>query len=474
MNNDLVVLESLPLGGVEPISVLRVLRDHFKKRSVTLCRSSQSEGDGFLPSQSMIGIDPDEIIQIQGQDPFRILEAKLRERMVPRVAELPFFQGGMFGYVSYDAVRYLEPSLLQAQLFKNQKAFYDAEVVFYKNYIVFDHVKKTAYLYHTEKSKDRATRMSELAALEKIALQAVALNEKQFSKIETQKVVEMPIEQMKSKLGRDAYIAGVKKLKHHILEGDIFQAVLSDQFSVPFHSDPLDLFSILAQISPAPYQFYFSIDDRAYLGASPEMLLKSVGEDIETHPIAGTRPRGKTEQEEKQLEEELLSNEKEKAEHLMLVDLARNDVGRVAKPGSVHVDSFMKLRKFGGVMHLVSRVCGKISGNISAVRALASSFPAGTLSGAPKIRAMDLITEIEKAPRGFYGGAFIAASFNGDLDSCISIRSISIENGCAKVQAGAGIVADSIPEMEYEEVQHKSRLTRRALTIALAEAGARP
>jgi anthranilate synthase component 1 len=241
--------------------------------------------------------------------------------------------------------------------------------------------------------------------------------------------------------------------------------VISDHFSTDFKGDPLDLFRVLAQISPAPYQFYFSVDDRVYLGASPEMLLKALGETIETHPIAGTRPRGISREDELKQEQELLSSVKEKAEHLMLVDLARNDIGRVSSPGTVKVGSFMKLRKFGGVMHLVSTVTGKLISNTTALSALASCFPAGTLSGAPKIRAMELISEIEKSPRGFYGGAFLAASFTGDIDSCISIRSISIENGRARIQAGAGIVADSDPEMEYQEVQHKSKLTRKALAI---------
>jgi len=208
------------------------------------------------------------------------------------------------------------------------------------------------------------------------------------------------------------------------------------------------------------------LNKKTFLGASPEMLLRIHGDTLETHPIAGTRRRGKTSEEDLSLELELMDDMKEKAEHIMLVDLARNDIGRVSKSGTVRVDSFMKTRRFSSVMHLVSRVLGDKKEGISSIEALAACFPAGTLSGAPKIRAMQLISELEPEPRNVYGGAMVAASFTGDLDSCIAIRSLEVGNGQVTLQVGAGIVADSIPEIEYEEVQHKSQMVRKALALA--------
>jgi anthranilate synthase component 1 len=262
---------------------------------------------------------------------------------------------------------------------------------------------------------------------------------------------------------------GVRQLKENIRAGDIFQAVLSDKLSVPFGGDPLELFEELTRLSPAPYRFYFDSGEGVYLGASPELLLKARAGVLETHPIAGTRPRGRTPAEERRLESQLLRSEKERAEHLMLVDLARNDVGRVSEPGSVRVEEYMQIHKYSGVMHLVSRVTGKLLKGAGSIEALASCFPAGTLSGAPKIRAMQLLSELEPEPRGFYGGAVVAASFTGDLDSCISIRCIEVRGGRAIVQAGAGIVADSQPAREYDEITHKSRIARTALGLAGAQ-----
>jgi len=277
---------------------------------------------------------------------------------------------------------------------------------------------------------------------------------------------EVKIEEMKSLLGKEQYLVGVRKLKEHIGCGDIFQAVLSDRFTATFDGDPGDLFNVLSRLSPSPYQFYFPLNKKTFLGASPEMLLRIHGDTLETHPIAGTRRRGKTSEEDLSLELELMDDMKEKAEHIMLVDLARNDIGRVSKSGTVRVDSFMKTRRFSSVMHLVSRVLGDKKEGISSIEALAACFPAGTLSGAPKIRAMQLISELEPEPRNVYGGAMVAASFTGDLDSCIAIRSLEVGNGQVTLQVGAGIVADSIPEIEYEEVQHKSQMVRKALALA--------
>lgn len=465
-NTPLAVLESLPLNQVKPLAAFRALREHYKQSSqpnasMAYFQTADAKDGSFIPRLTIIGVEPVELLQFKADDPhpFEALNQRLSEKKIPRLPQLPFFQGGALGYFSYDAVKYLEPSLIQ----NNQaNSGYVAEIVFYRYYFIFGHLENKTLIISSEMTDTTKSKLNELEA---IALKGSKVAPLAISDV--MNLAELAIESMQSHLGKADYIKGIQKLKNHILEGDIFQAVLSDHFSIPYAGDPLTLFEILSAISPAPYQFYFSIDDRAYLGASPEMLLKSIQRIIETHPIAGTRPRGKDAAEEAKLKVELLADEKEKSEHLMLVDLARNDIGRVSEPGTVKVDIFQKIRPFGGVMHLVSVVTGKLDPKFSAVEALASCFPAGTLSGAPKIRAMDLLTQIEQQPRGFYGGAFIAASLTGDLDSCIGIRCITVEQGMARIQAGAGIVADSIPEKEYEEVQHKTKLTRKALAMAL-------
>ncbi len=267
--------------------------------------------------------------------------------------------------------------------------------------------------------------------------------------------------------GQDEFCQAVKIIKNHIRKGDIFQCVLSDRFKFKLKTDPFSIYRTLRAISPAPYLFYLSLgDDEFLLGASPERLVKVENRIIQTCPIAGTRPRGKTIEEDKKFEKELLMSVKEKAEHLMLVDLGRNDVSRVAKAGSVKVTQFMEVEKFSNVMHLVSQVEGRLPHPKSAWDALGSCFPAGTLSGAPKIKALEIIDNLEKGPRGPYGGAIIYYDFSGNLDSCINIRSLRIKNNQGFVQAGAGIVFDSRAKNEYIEIYHKSKAVREALSIA--------
>jgi anthranilate synthase component 1 len=331
--------------------------------------------------------------------------------------------------------------------------------------VIFDHSRNKIWLM-----TDAASSESELQTLKEICLSAQKGTA--HSTDHTQELAsELPIDAMSAMHGKARFIEKVKTLKAHIKAGDIFQAVLAERFSAPFTGSPIDLFETLMRLSPSPYQFYFTAGKRVFMGASPEMLVRITGDKLETHPIAGTRPRGSTPDEERKLESQLKRSEKEKAEHLMLVDLARNDMGRVSEPGSVTVPEFMELKKFAGVIHLVSRVVGKLKSTVRPIEALASFFPAGTLSGAPKVRAMQILSELEPAPRGFYGGAVVIASFAGDLDSCIAIRSIQIEDNQAIVRAGAGIVADSRPESEYAEIQHKTRMARKALAIVSTQKG---
>ena len=266
-----------------------------------------------------------------------------------------------------------------------------------------------------------------------------------------------------SETGREAYMAMVEKAKRHIVDGDIFQMVPSRRMSVETDADPFDVYRVLRVNNPSPYMYFLKFDTYHLVGASPEMLVRYEDGLVETCPIAGTRPRGKTPEEDARLEQELLSDEKEIAEHMMLVDLGRNDIGKIAKFGTVKPVDLMKVARYSHVMHMTTLVQGVARDDVNAYDALRAVLPAGTLSGAPKIRAMELIDEMEPSRRGPYGGAIGYFSFDGNLDSCITIRTILFKDGKAFLQAGGGIVADSIPEMEYEETQNKAGALLRAL-----------
>jgi anthranilate synthase component 1 len=258
----------------------------------------------------------------------------------------------------------------------------------------------------------------------------------------------------------------VRTAKEHIAAGDIYQVVLSQRFEASIGADPFTVYRALRHVNPSPYMYFIRMGDRSIVGSSPEMLVRVEGRRVETHPIAGTRPRGRNDDEDMRLAEELKRNEKERAEHVMLVDLGRNDVGRVSEYGSVRVPTFMTLERYSHVMHLVSIVEGKLSEEYDRLDALVACFPAGTVSGAPKVRAMEIISELENQRRGLYAGAVGYLDFAGNLDFCIAIRTVVIENGRAYVQAGAGIVADSNPAAEYEETRDKARAVIQALELA--------
>ena len=265
---------------------------------------------------------------------------------------------------------------------------------------------------------------------------------------------------------RDTYCASVRRAKEYIREGDIFQVVLSRRLQVPFSGDPFPVYRALRIINPSPYLFYLNFGPVKLIGSSPEVLVRVQDRTVGVMPIAGTRKRGKTEQEDKFLEKELLSDEKETAEHVMLVDLGRNDVGRVSEYGTVHVPVFKRLKRFSHVMHLVSEVQGKLKACTTSVDALRACFPAGTVSGAPKVRAMEIINELEPVRRGIYAGAVGYLGFDGALDMCIAIRTIIAVQGMLNIQAGAGIVADSVPELEYKETVNKAQALLDALAVA--------
>ncbi len=261
----------------------------------------------------------------------------------------------------------------------------------------------------------------------------------------------------------------MKRAKEYIYAGEIFQVVLSQRFEVPFSGDPFEVYLALKKINPSPYMYCLELEDKAIVGSSPEILVRVEGRKVVTRPIAGTRPRGKDVVEDEALAREMLNDEKERAEHVMLVDLGRNDIGKVARFGSVTVDEFMSIEKYSHVQHMVSNVVGELREDKDAFDALEACFPAGTVSGAPKVRAMQIIEELEPTRRGIYAGAVGYFSFSGDMDFAIAIRTIVFQNGKAYVQAGAGIVADSVPEREYEETRNKGRGMLRAIAMGGGE-----
>jgi anthranilate synthase component I len=275
--------------------------------------------------------------------------------------------------------------------------------------------------------------------------------------------------EVQSNVTREAFESGVRAIKERIAAGDVYQAVLSQRFEVPVAADPFTVYRALRHVNPSPYMYYIRMGGLAIVGSSPEMLVRVEGRKVETHPIAGTRPRGRSEEEDLRLAEELKRNEKERAEHVMLVDLGRNDVGRVADIGTVRVPQYMALERYSHVMHLVSTVEGRLSEVNDHLDALVACFPAGTVSGAPKIRAMQILAGLEPTRRDIYAGAIGYIDFAGNLDTCIAIRTITIRNGVARVQAGAGIVADSNPAAEYEETRDKARALLQAITMAETE-----
>ncbi|MFZ4714218.1 MAG: anthranilate synthase component I family protein [Bacteriovoracaceae bacterium] len=355
-------------------------------------------------------------------------------------SQIPYSLGGAFGCIGYEMVAQMEKSLQKNGFFKTSIDHneVEAEIYFSKNLIVFEHKKK---LIHFN--------------LSNITVSTIDLSLEKNVPLVEKNVTQVKFDQYLPTMGKKQFLQSVAILKEHIAAGNIFQAVLSERFERPCHLPALNLFQEAKRHCPSAYSFYFDFKASSFFGFSPEVFLKIEKGVLETHPIAGTMPRGATTILDNQNAEILNQSVKEGAEHLMLVDLARNDLGRVAIPGSVKVTEFRKLLKLSNVMHLVSVVKAKQSPEQDNVAAFTSCFPAGTLSGAPKIRAMEILSELESRPRGFYGGAIVAFDHTGDLDSCIAIRSVEVKEGKVILRAGAGIVADSIAENEYLEIEHK-------------------
>ncbi|WP_058189454.1 anthranilate synthase component I [Terracidiphilus gabretensis] len=398
-------------------------------------------------------------------DVFTVLRDALSGHKPARLKDLPPFTAGAVGFFAYDAVRLIERLPNQA---KDELGVPDACLLFFDEVLAFDHVRKEIWLVITAD----VTLSSPADAYEKAVKRLKRLEKSLAQPLPKLKAAKHSGKlKIKHRTRKQDFLAAVEKIREYIAAGDVFQTVLSQRFDIEPGIDTFQVYRALRTVNPSPYLYFlrFALEGNEALeiaGSSPELLVKVNNGKIEYRPIAGTRPRGVTEEADDALAREMLADEKERAEHVMLVDLGRNDVGRVSDFGSVKVDKLMYVERYSHVMHIVSKIEGKLRSGLTAVDALRACFPAGTLSGAPKVRAMEIIEELEPARRGVYGGAVLYADFSGNLDSCIAIRSLSVKDGKGAIQAGAGIVADSVPELEYEESINKSQAVIRAIERA--------
>lgn len=381
-----------------------------------------------------------------------IIKMLMDDYKMPPVDDMPDFVGGAVGYIGYDVIRNYEK--LENMNFDDIK-MPDVHLLLAEELIVYDHVRqKIKIILNIPISSDLENLYKNgMDRLQRIIREIV---ENGCSMEEDQREKQEETQYMSNEKKED-FMKKVLKAKEYIRNGDLFQVVLSQRFQVKTEISPFKAYRILRSMNPSPYMFYIDFEDYQLVGSSPELLVKVKGDVVETCPIAGTRPRGKTLEEDKKFEEELLKDEKEVAEHLMLVDLARNDIGKISNFGTVHVNQFMQIQKYSHVMHIVSNVVGKIRDDCDMYDGLISCLPAGTVSGAPKVRAMEIIDELENRKRGVYAGAVGYLGFNGNMDTCIAIRSMIFKDKTAYIQAGAGIVADSNPESEYTETFRKAK-----------------
>lgn len=400
-------------------------------------------------------------VRTERGEPFvNVLRTLMNEFTAPIVPGLPRFTGGAVGYFDYDAAEWFEPAvrLPKPPLDRDQATFMVFDTI-----LAFDHVKHRILAI----ASARVRPGDDLRQLYAFAEARLDVIERELDRpLSHAPKRTPPTFSLTAAQTRESFEAAVRQIQDDIAAGEVYQAVLSQRFDVATTAEPFDVYRALRHVNPSPYMFFLRLGQEAIVGASPEMLVRVEGSHLETHPIAGTRRRGATEAEDKALADELRQNEKERAEHVMLVDLGRNDLGRVAAIGSVHVPQYMEVERYSHVMHLVSRVEAKLADGRDRLDALMATFPAGTLTGAPKIRAMQIVGQLEGPRRGLYGGAVGYLDFAGNLDCCIAIRTITMRGGQATVQAGAGIVADSVPAEEYDETRDKARALVTALEMA--------
>ena len=434
------------------------------------------EGGENIARYTFTGANPDEVFRARetscaieshgsikrfSENPIELLR-KLSSRYRPaRVPGLPPLIGGAIGYFAYDMVRLMEQIPASGA---DDLDLDDCVMMFYRGLVVFDHVRHRVWVIQNVFTEEKGTLREKYEAATRELRRTRRKLEGPLPLRRT--VTPRQALRVKSNFTRPQYLAAVRKAKSYIRAGDIFQVVPSQRFSAQTNVDPFEIYRALRVVNPSPYLYYLKLNDVSVVGSSPEMLVKVQGRKISYRPIAGTVPRGHSESEDRSFEKDLLADPKERAEHIMLVDLGRNDLGRVCEYGSVTVERLMFVERYSHVMHLVSSLSGKLRPNLDCFDALMACFPAGTVSGAPKIRAMQIIDELEPTRRGIYAGAILYLDFSGNLDSCIALRTLVAKNSRVYMQAGGGVVADSVPEREYQETVNKARAIVSALEIA--------
>lgn len=455
--NIIPVCKEIYADVITPITLLRKL----SKISQKYYLLESIEGGEKWGRYSFLGFDPlvhvicksGEVMIDNGEKrtvktkmPYHILRELLSQYKAPKLPEMPPFTGGLVGYFSYQMIGYAEPVLKL-----HESEFNDFDLMLFDKVIAYDHLKQKISIVVNMKTDDVKVNyeaaIAEIESIIKLINNSVPL--------ERRKTKSEP--QFSCNVTKSEYCDMVEKTKKYIVNGDIFQAVISRRFETEYKDSLLNAYRVLRTTNPSPYMVFLQNDDIQLISTSPETLVRLKDGKLSSFPIAGSRPRGKNEEEDKALEEELLKDEKELSEHNMLVDLARNDVGKISDFSSVQVTDYMRIQKYSRIMHITSEVEGRLKSNLDALDAIEAILPAGTLSGAPKIRACEIIEEQEKSPRGIYGGAIGYIDFTGNMDTCIAIRMAVKKNDRVYVQAGGGIVADSIPEREYEESENKAK-----------------
>ena len=473
-NKPIAVYREIPGDRITPTGAFRSLGDQAKGAALL-----ESSLVGHLGRYSFLHFNPVFEVRVENRkltinergetrtvegDPFDLLRKLQTDRSPVSSHFLSRYTGGLIGYMGYDSIRLFEniPD-------RHMQADSPPEIVFrsYQDTVAFDHQTGKAVVSTLAQagSNHDQSYYDAMARIDAIVCSLIDLSARNGNDRINNKAIKPDIQET---MDDEAFKEIVEQAKHYIRAGDIFQVVLSRTFEVPFTAKPFDVYRALSLVSPSPFMFYLDMGDQVIIGASPEKLVSLEAGVLESCPLAGTRPRGKG-RHDIELETDLFNDHKERAEHMMLVDLARNDLGAISKPGSVKVNELMRIKRFSHVMHISSTVAGLLEAGRDAFDALRYTFPAGTLSGAPKIRAMEIIDELETTRRNVYGGAVCAIDIDGNLNSCIIIRTSVFANGIASVRAGAGIVADSDPQCEADETRHKARSVIEA--IALAEGG---
>lgn len=474
--NVIPVYKEIPVGTLTPVSAFRKIGKGYSYLLESV------EGQEKIARFSFIGTEPSMLIKIKadsiavdkcgrvkkytGIEPLKEIEKMMAGFKAAEIKGLPRFSGGLVGYMGYDTVRFFEdlPDKNPDDLCIPDSIFMMADSL-----VIFDHfahkvkIVVNAYLGRPETTYDNTVKKIEeiIKALnEPEKEESLCLGSRRDKKIEKKTY------KIESNFTRKEFEGVVRKAKEYIKAGDIIQVVPSQRFHARLNCEPFDVYNALRSLNPSPYMYYLNFNEVKVVGASPELLVRCENGIVETRPIAGTRPRGRNEAEDKKLEKELLADAKERAEHVMLVDLGRNDIGRVCKPGSVKVTDFMFIERYSHVMHIVSNCRGILDKNKNAFDVLRACFPAGTVSGAPKVRAMEIIDELENTKRSYYAGCVGYFSFSGNMDTCITIRTMLVKGRDAFIQAGGGIVADSVPSREYEETVNKAKAMLKAIEIA--------